>query len=246
MRTFAAMTKTSSPPASPTPAPAASPSVDGERPSVVRLGNAAQEIAGEADHLGAHLPRGDGEPGRRPARRPRLPRPGRRQALLRLGHRRAQGPQPEGEPADRRHRRPLLRRLVQPEGRAAPGHGGAHREGPALPEDPPAPLREVPAVPRRGRTRGVGGGHRRSDTGARLLVGRRVKTQTTGRTGSMRRRTTRPRVRTPGAPHTSTTLSPWTTSWITRRTATVTCRHDMARFSPSADCARLPAHEEAT
>src|SRR5205823_2727974 len=48
------------------------------------------------------------------------------------------------------------------------------REGATLPEDPPPPLREVPAVSRRGGARGVGGRDRRGDAGACLLLGRGV------------------------------------------------------------------------
>ena len=170
--------RTSSPPPSPTSAagrkrPGAS--VDREAPRVVRVrAHAAQEAPRQARRLGARRARRHGEPRRRPPRRPRLPRPRRWQALLRLRRRRAESPQPEGQPAHRRHRRPLLRRLVQPEGRAASRDDEADREGPALPQDPAASLREIPAVPRRCRARGVGGGHRGGDAGARLLVGGEV------------------------------------------------------------------------
>src|SRR6266852_3047524 len=148
---------------SPSPAPAckpflehrcngeqsAHPSVDSTGLPIVALAHAHQEVPREAHHLGARLPRRHDERLGRPSPRARLPRPPRRQALLRLGRRRTKGPQPEGQPTRRRDRRPLLRRLVQSEGRARPGHDAIRRQGATVPEAAQVALREVPTIPRR-------------------------------------------------------------------------------------------------
>src|SRR4029453_3316561 len=139
---------------------------------------ASEEVPRPLDRVGARVPRGHREPTSRPASGAGVPRPGRRQALLRVRDERAQGAKPARQPRRRGHRRSVLGRGVEPEGRHGAGDRGADREGSAVPPYPQGAVREVSAVSGAGRDRRVGFRRRRGDADERLLLGARVGPQT--------------------------------------------------------------------
>src|SRR5581483_882010 len=97
-------------------------------------------------------------------------RAGRRQALLRLGEERPQGAQCAEESAPRLDRRSVLRRLVAPHRRDGAGPRAGDRTRPALPAPAPSALREVPAVPAKGRPRRPRFRHPGTDAHSRVFL----------------------------------------------------------------------------